>query len=49
MEWCEHLGNASSSVWLEGKEPGRERLERGQAFCAKSGSLNFISKAAGSY
>ena len=45
MERCEHLGTASGSMWLESREPGKERLEGGQAFCAKLGSLNFISKA----
>lgn len=34
---------------MAGREPGREWLEGGQAFCAKLGSLNFISKATGSY
>lgn len=24
VEWCEHLGTASGSAWLEGREPGRE-------------------------
>lgn len=49
MEWCEHLGTASGSVWLESREPGKEKLEQGQVFCAKLGSLNFISKATGSH
>ena len=37
------------SAWQEGRVPGREWLEAGQASCAKLGSLNFISKATGSY
>lgn len=49
VEWCEHLGTIGGSLWLEGREPGREWLEWGQAFCAKLGSLNFISEASGSY
>lgn len=45
----EHLGTAGGSAWPEGRVPGREWLEAGQASSAKLGSLNFISKAPGSY
>lgn len=48
VELCEHLGTAGGSAWLEGREPGREWLEIGQASYAKLESLNFISKATGS-
>lgn len=37
------------AAWPEGRVPGREWLEAGQASCAKLGSLNFISKGTGSY
>lgn len=47
VEWREHLGTIGASCgWKAGSRAAW--LERGQAFCAKLGSLNFISEATGS-